>query len=532
MNLQEIRQFVARYTEPIHRLETALSQTNWDLSTSGSDAAKERLVELEVQLKQLFADPADFLRVRGWQRRRHEIDDALLQRQVEHLYLAFLANREDEAVARDLAELRAEVESRYMNFRAAVQGARVSDNEIREVLRTDRDSVRLRETWEASKHIGREVRGQVILLAELRNRSARDQGFEDFYARALATQEIDLQRLFGLLDDLERGTREPFRAVKQELDDRLSRRFGISADQLRPWHYGDPFFQEPPPLDDLDLDALYEGTDPTKLAVATFTGMGLEVSDILERSDLYEREHKDQHAFCTHIDRMSDDVRILCNLRPNEYWTATILHELGHAVYDKYLDPDLPYLLHDIAHLSTTEAIAMLTGRLTHDAEWLRTVLGVPASRVAQLMPRVGADQRLAMLIFVRWALVVVHFEREIYRDPRRPDLNQLWWDLVERFQLVRRPAGRDEPDWAAKIHLALYPVYYQNYILGELTASQLHHHLVQQVGGIVSVPQVGPWLRDRIFKPGARYDWSETVSQATGEALSPAYFVKQFVRG
>ncbi len=46
-----------------------------------------------------------------------------------------------------------------------------------------------------------------------------------------------------------------------------------------------------------------------------------------------------------------------------------------------------------------------------------------------------------------------------LYAD--RDDLNSLWWDLVERLQLVKRPAGRDEPDWAAKIHVAVAPVYY-----------------------------------------------------------------------
>ena len=46
-----------------------------------------------------------------------------------------------------------------------------------------------------------------------------------------------------------------------------------------------------------------------------------------------------------------------------------------------------------------------------------------------------------------------------LYAD--RDDLNSLWWNPVERLQLVKRPAGRDEPDWAAKIHVAVAPVYY-----------------------------------------------------------------------
>jgi peptidyl-dipeptidase A len=82
------------------------------------------------------------------------------------------------------------------------------------------------------------------------------------------------------------------------------------------------------------------------------------------------------------------------------------------------------------------------------------------------------------MLVSARWILVMVHFERELYRDPDRADLNTLWWDLVERMQFIRRPEGRDEPDWAAKIHFSTAPVYYHNYLLGELMASQLTTYL------------------------------------------------------
>ena len=65
-----------------------------------------------------------------------------------------------------------------------------------------------------------------------------------------------------------------------------------------------------------------------------------------------------------------------------------------------------------------------------------------------------------------------------LYADPNLEDPNSDWWDLVEKLQLVERPPDRDEPDWAAKIHVAVAPVYYHNYVLGHLLATQLRHHL------------------------------------------------------
>lgn len=69
-------------------------------------------------------------------------------------------------------------------------------------------------------------------------------------------------------------------------------------------------------------------------------------------------------------------------------------------------------------------------------------------------------------------------FEQQMYQNPDQ-DLNALWRDLVEKYQMIKRPANRNEPDRATKIHIATSPCYYHNYLLGELLASQLYYHIV-----------------------------------------------------
>jgi peptidyl-dipeptidase A len=133
-----------------------------------------------------------------------------------------------------------------------------------------------------------------------------------------------------------------------------------------------------------------------------------------------------------------------------------------------------------------------------------------------------------------RWCLVMCHMERALYADPRR-DLDALWWDLVERFQLLRRPDGRRAPDWASKVHFSTAPVYYHNYMLGELMASQLQSALLREVGGrnpegwarYVSSPRVGAFLRERLYALGRLYDWRETLRRSTGDALQVAPFIE-----
>ena len=119
---------------------------------------------------------------------------------------------------------------------------------------------------------------------------------------------------------------------------------------------------------------------------------------------------------------------------------------------------------------------------------------------------------------------MVTHFERALYADPDA-DLDTIWWDLVERFQLVRRPAGRHHPDWAAKIHIAVVPVYYQNYLYGEMFASQLLATLRERTDGLVDRPAAGAYLRDAVFRPASRDRWDRLVADATGAPLGARAF-------
>ncbi|MCA1738862.1 MAG: M2 family metallopeptidase, partial [Actinobacteria bacterium] len=327
------------------------------------------------------------------------------------------------------------------------------------------------------------------------------------------------------MNKLESATREPFRELKAGLDADLKRRFEI--EKVLPWHLSDPFFQESSERGDLDVDHYFEGKDIEALTRRTYDSLGFEVRDVIARSDLHERAGKDQHAFCLRVGREYPyDVRVLANVRDDAYWMNTMLHEFGHAVYDKYINPSLPYLLRTVAHINSTETIALMMGALADDPGWLSSVAGISEEELD--LEKLTGRRRADGLVFTRWALVMYRFEKALYDNPDRDDLNGLWWDLVEEIQFVRRPPDRDEPDWAAKLHVALAPVYYHNYVLGNL-AAQLRSHLEKNVAGnpFYGSEIAGRYLQEAFFGPGARDDWRTTVLRATGEPLDPAYFVE-----
>ncbi len=525
-----VERFVRRFEERAAPAEKAASEAWWVLATTGTEEARKELVRTGNEYNRLFSDSEEFARVKGWYEERGSLENTLLRRQIEVLYRTYASRQGDPEVLEQIEELEAEVNAVYGNHRGRIGGREVGDNEIREILRSSDDEKLRRESWEGSKSVGRRVEESVRELARLRNRLARDAGHESHYYRSLELQEINSGELARLMDELESATEAPFRALKEELDENLKKRFGV--EEVLPWHLPDPFFQEPPEDEGLDLDRFFDGKDLEALTRKTYDNLGLEVRDVLARSDLYEREGKSQHAFCLGVGRdYPYDVRVLANLRPGKpdaYWAETMLHEFGHAVYDRHINPKLPYLLRSIAHTNTTEAIALMMDSLMDDPAWLSGVAGVPASELDGDRERLARRGKADRLVFTRWALVMFHFERELYADPDRGDLNTLWWDLVGRFQLVERPPGRNEPDWAAKLHVALAPVYYHNYVLGHLTAAQLRHYLESYIthGPFFASEAAGRYLLEAVFGPGARESWQDTVLRATGEQLNPDYFV------
>jgi len=532
---KQLQQFLTDHLAQVEPLQKQSSLAWWAAATSGKAEAYDQQSKLELQIRQVYSN-ADEYAYLDQLKKSGQVKDLLLARQLHQLHRAYLANQMDKDLMKQMVELDTEIQKKFSTFRGEIDGKKVSDNDIREILKTETDSVKRQKAWQAAKQVAPAVAADVIRIVKLRNQVARKLGFDNYHTFSLTLSEMDPKELDAIFAELDQLTRVPFARVKADADRRLAKRYNIRPDQMMPWHYHDPFFQESPQIYDLDLDRYYKNQDVKKLSRRFYAGIGLPVDAVLARSDLYEREGKNPHAFCTDIDRQGD-VRILCNLKNNQQWMDTILHELGHAVYDFYHDPEVPYLLREPAHAFSTEAVAMFFGRLSRNACWMQQMMNLTDARRAEIETVSRNFSQLQQLVFARWTLVMYNFEKQLYADPDQ-DLNALWWQMVEKYQLVKKPAGRNTPDWAAKIHFAAAPCYYHNYMLGELLASQLHHHIVHEVlkqdslqtVSYVNQPKAGKFLRQTIFADGNVYPWNEMIKRATGETLSPKYFADEFV--
>ncbi|MBN1908317.1 MAG: M2 family metallopeptidase [Pirellulales bacterium] len=529
--------FLEDYLAKLAKLEYAVTTASWDASCSGKAEDFDRQAAASLALRKFHSDPKPLAQIEAFLKEKDKLKPTTT-RALEVARLSYLANQLPADLLEAMVKLSSKIEKTLNTYRATVDGKQYTNNDLLEMIRKETDSAKRKKYWEALKQVGGQVGPDLIKLAKLRNQAAVKLGFANYWDMKIRLQEHDPKQLLAIFADLEKLTDEPFRKMKKEMDSELSRRFGVAPEKMMPWHYDDPFFQAAPPSEEVNLDTFYENKkkeEIVEIARRFYNDIGLPIDGIIARSDLYEREGKDQHAFCTNIDRKGD-VRTLCNIKPDATWMDTMLHESGHAVYDEDINPNLPFNLREPAHIFTTEGIAMLFGALAKEPNWMIHYAGASPEEVEKQKAAILDQRRREQLIFARWTLVMLYFEKDLYENPDRKDLNPLWWSYVERFQLVARPPQRDEPDWAAKPHFTCAPVYYHNYMLGELFAAQLRRTLADQVGhqgptstlSFVNQKKFGQFLMEKVFKPGSEKPWPEFVRDVTGEPLSPKCFAEE----
>ena len=530
---KELRSFIEVYEEKVVPLYTEAALAYFTAAVSGKEEDYLKYQELSIDISKIHADKEAFAQLKRI-KESALVQDSLLLRQMEVLYTTFLGSQIDEEKLEAMIKLSTEVSLKYNTFRTIAGTDTLTDNQIEEILKSVKDSEQLREVWLAHKEIGHLVADDVKRLVKMRNEAAHELGFNNFHEMSLKLSEQDPEEILQLFDELDELTKNAYVELKGEIDEFLATRYAISKDELMPWHYQNRFFQEAPVIYQIDLDKYYKDKDLVELTVDYFRSIGLEIQEMVDKSDLFEKPGKNQHAFCINIDRKGD-VRVLCNIKPNSYWMNTMLHEYGHAVYDKYIDMNLPYVLRRPAHTFTTEAIAMLFGRFSSNPRWLHDMGLIDEEEMRAVMMDSYRILRLEMMVFSRWSQVMYRFEKSMYENPDQ-DLNALWWDLVEKYQMMKRPENRNAPDWATKIHIATSPCYYHNYLMGELLASQFYMYLVdnviedsRKVQSFFHKPDVGHYLMEKVFAPGKLYPWNEMIEKATGEKLTPKYYAEQW---
>ena len=138
--------------------------------------------------------------------------------------------------------------------------------------------------------------------------------------------------------------------------------------------------------------------------------------------------------------------------------------------------------------------------------------------------------RRNRLLVFSRYCQVMFRFEMALYDNPEQ-DLNRLWWDLVEKYQEIRRPEGRNEPDFASKYPPRSAP---RPITITTCWARCSPRRCItrwfarccrafSRAGAIYVRQSGGRTVHEAaVFQPGLTLNWNDLTRHATGDAVEP----------
>jgi peptidyl-dipeptidase A len=556
---QEADAFLARYVEGWLPKETASSEAAWTAATDVTEEHTQQQIAKTLELNRFVGDPEVIETVQRLLKQREKLDE-LTVRQLEEVRLRAA---ESPGTLPEVVAARAEAEARQsaaqdgFTYVLKVEGQpdrTLNANDIDRVLVESRDLDERRRIWELSKTIGAPLRDGLLRLRDLRNKVARELGFDDFFALQVADYGLTVPEMMALCDEFVAQVKPLYEQLHTWAKHELARRYKADAPGGPiPAHWlSNRWGQNWPGLvEGVDMDAPFAGKPAafiTEQAERFYVALGFPrlPRSFWEKSDLYpvppgQDRKKNSHASAWHID-LRDDVRSLMSIEPDSRWFTTAHHELGHIYYYiSYSTPKVPYLLRGGANRAFHEGIGDLIGLAASQRPYLKQVglLTPEAERAEPELFLLDAALDGASVVFLPWSAgVMTHFERDFYAGKVSDDaLNAAWWQLVGQYQGIAPPGARPETlcDPATKTHINDDPAQYYDYAIGTVLKFQLHDHIAREIlkqdprdCNYYDNKQVGTFLRD-ILSLGATRDWNAVLREATGSGLSARPLVAYF---
>ncbi len=537
LTLKDYEKFVDQFETWYIPLSQEIKHAEYRAAISGSDLDYQIAADLNVKLNTKLSNKSSFKKIQEY-RKSTIIENPQQLKELELIYNEFLFHQVSPSKMEDMVRINQSINQKFSTYQPNLNEHEYTNFEIDQILSTSLNSHELEQAWRAGKRVGKVVEEDFIKLVKLRNDASRSLGYDNYFDLRLRISGHDPFLLEEIYEEFDLITKDLYKDLKHQIDEKLSIIYSVPIGNLMPWHYQNLFFQDAPNIYRINFDEYYSGKDLIGLAEGFFSGIGLDISDVYERSHLLS-DHKLSilpTATTINIDRQND-IRILADIDDSEKGMNTLLYESGLASYEKYIDKDLAFMLREPGHILIADAVATMFGRFSSNPDWIKETTGSEFNDEKKMRDHLQKHQMISKLIFARWAQVMYHFEKDLYENPDR-DLNKHWWNLVEKYQRIKPPANHNFPDWLSKAHFITQPCTYHNYMLGELFACQLYHHINSKiilnesncVLNCIGEPAVGEFLIKNIFQYGKIYNWDELVTKSTGESLNVDYYRRQFV--
>ncbi len=534
--------FVDRLNHDYLGLHTAKEEAFWAAYMGHLDdpkAARATLGDREIELQRWLQDPSKLEAVRSALPSAASDDAVALRGWLD----TFAAHTIDRADAREVAENCVRLEGDLANARGGLElrytdetGIQVKASSVKlgTLVQTAPQEAVRKSAWEALRAIEPYVLDHGFLeVVRERNKLGRMLGGEDYYDwKVRRVERMSKAEIFGLLDELERLTRDAARRTLEELKARhgdlathpWNLRYLIGGDVSR---LEDPYFGF--------AESLRRWAKSFAALGVRFRGALLSL-DLLDRKGKYENGfmHGPEPAWRDHGAFRRARINFTANAIPGMVGsglraTQTFFHEGGHAAHFANIDMPAPCFGQEHAPTSVAwaEIQSMFMDSFLGDADW-RTRYATDASGGAMpfdLIERSIRASQPGAAIIVRAMLAICYGERAIYElaDRDLTPANVLAALREAERKLLFLDEGSPRPVLSVP-HLLSgeSSAYYHGYVLADMGVRQTRAFFQKRDGHLCDNPRIGPDLTTYFWRPGNSKPLNELLRGLVGEQLSP----------
>ncbi len=539
--------YLDRKTGIIRNYSKESSLALWNATVSGKESDYKKLIDIELDFnksnrpkpeafspdnfttitRNVFTNEEDFELL---SKLKHSglITDTLLSRQLNYLYHSFRGSQIEAKKYKKFLESEIKLSRVASSVKLEIDGKVYGPGKIDSIRQNTTDNSILEKIARAYQQNGRLIAPEIINLVKERNKIAATFGFFDYYHLLLEEKDQSSEKIKSLIAEIELKTRTRFFEVKEGIDKKLAKQFGISARELQPWHYNNVRNSYLPQSFFQTLDSVMSQTDPIKRASDFFEGIGLPIQNEIDKSEL-----RKGNTNATIVIDFNSDIRMVGRI-PNSFdGLFKIMHEGGHVVHYKNISEDVPYLLKGPS-LFIAEGIACYFGNMTFDPFWLNNEVSLDEKTKLRIAEICRQFRQVDQLYYIRKRMVLSEFEREIYASPDQ-DLDLLWHNLNWKYLGINYPKEKGTCFWATTKYFSNLSCNIQNYIVADVFAAQLKHAVNEKVLNDRSLPIqnnkiAGKYLVDNLFTYGDLYPWEKLIEKSTGEPLNSQYFVDELI--
>lgn len=534
-NEKDFIEYRDKFCEVLKEVDTEYNKANWEFYINSTPENANTLNVIASMYDEIYNDEEAYEKFKEFEAKG--INDANLQKHLNTLLSNFpfeeVEETEETEEAQEAEEntqieedteqeeiayvSKNEISEVFNNFKPKIDGKEVTESEINDILHNSKD-IELRKKAYIAKHSsGDAIAEDLIQLVRQRNEEAQYNGYDNYYSMMLEQYGTSEEELFALLDDLDKKSSKIYEKEMQQIDKKVCDNFGITPEEIRPWHYG---FRSEGNIYK-EADEYFTKDNLVPIATEMYTKMGWPIDKMPITMDLFPRDNKNGHGFCFQIEA-GKDARILANLDDDISSMETLLHESGHAVYDIGLSTKLPYLDRNPASSVMTEAVAMLMESLPEREGIYAKQIDMPK----ELNDKLENKRLTGLASFVKSYIFYSNFEKQLYENPDQ-DIKKLWFDLKQKYE-GDNPPDELNNEWATVPHFLTHPGYLQNYLRAEVMAAQIYDAAHEQLGNLSETTQTAKFFQENIFKYGSSKSEDEIMKIATGKSLSAEAFCKQ----